>query len=75
MNLSELLEGIYDQEIDERYRSLVVSSICSDSRKIEKDSCFIALKGAQFDGSQFNSFEKGSHTPANTWDSGNLEIK
>ena len=38
------------------------SGICTDSRNIEKDSFFVALKGANFNGNKFalNALEKGA---------------
>lgn len=40
--------------------------ISTDSRRIEPDSVFFALRGASFDGNRFaaDALEKGRHTPS-----------
>lgn len=52
MLLDELLKDIYPTELEDS-RSYPISSICCDSRTAEKDSLFIAMKGAQHDGAAF----------------------
>ena len=53
MLLKELLKDIYRGEIDPRAGQMDISSVSCDSRKVEKDSLFVALKGSRFDGTEF----------------------
>jgi len=62
MNLKQLLENIYDGNIDQSYQDWNISSLSCDSRAIEKNSLFVALSGAQFDGKEFiaQAVDKGA---------------
>lgn len=62
MKLSELIDGIYNGQLEQRFRQMDISSICCDSRKTEKESLFVALKGPTVDGAQFvpEAIEKGA---------------
>jgi len=53
MKLEELLKVIDSKRIGQTYGGIEILSISTDSRRIEKDSLFIALKGATFDGEDF----------------------
>lgn len=51
MQQTELLSVLYDADVfNTKYLTLNVSSIVNDTRKVEDDSCFIAIKGENFDG-------------------------
>jgi len=62
MRLGELLKDIYDGEIQAPYRQWDIPSISSDSRKVQKDSLFIALNGSTFNGADFidEAIDKGA---------------
>ncbi len=53
MKLKALLDGIYSRNIDERFLDWDITAISTDSRKIEPDSIFVALKGRAFNGLDF----------------------
>lgn len=62
MRLNELLTGIYDGEIPQRFKTFDVKTISYDSRIVEKNSLFIALKGTKLNGADFiyDSLKKGA---------------
>lgn len=75
MFLKELLKDIYSGPLPRGNffpRQLAIRGIGSDSRAVEKDSLFVALKGTRHDGAQFidEAIKKGarvvaaSHPPA-----------
>ncbi len=53
MELQELLKDIYLQPLEERYKSVAVSSVDTDSRKVKQGSLFVALQGQRFNGADF----------------------
>lgn len=53
MILEDLLNNIYYKKIDRRHAQLPIQAICCDSRTVEKNSVFIALKGSSFDGNEY----------------------
>ncbi len=53
MRLKELLKGIYEEELEDRFSDFEVSSLCCDSRQVEKNSLFIALEGDKLNGVHF----------------------
>ena len=53
MEVKELISVLSDTQVfGKDYSTLELSSIVNDTRKVEVDSCFIAIKGEQFDGHQ-----------------------
>jgi UDP-N-acetylmuramoyl-L-alanyl-D-glutamate--2,6-diaminopimelate ligase len=62
MNLQQLLEGIYPQELPSLYSQWDISSITNDSRKVEKDGLFIAQSGLKLNGADYipKAIEKGA---------------
>lgn len=62
MKLSELIAGIPVKEKKLGNADIVVSAIQSDSRKIEKGTLFVAVKGATVDGHDYigSAIEKGA---------------
>lgn len=54
MLLKDLLENIVDDVVVKKYQDIDIRSICYDSRSIEKDSMFIALKGSKLNGADFS---------------------
>ncbi|MGE0269177.1 MAG: UDP-N-acetylmuramoyl-L-alanyl-D-glutamate--2,6-diaminopimelate ligase [Candidatus Omnitrophota bacterium] len=53
MTLEELLADIYDGKIDLKSWNRPIKSLSCDSRSVEKDSLFVALKGSSFDGYEY----------------------
>lgn len=53
MRLKDLIDGIYDKTLPEKFRDLEVRSICSDSRKVGPGSLFVAVQGATANGTDF----------------------
>jgi len=53
MRLENLLQNIYEGDIDTHCRDLEISSICCDSRQVKKGSLFITQKGSVYDGADF----------------------
>ncbi|MGO4938668.1 UDP-N-acetylmuramoyl-L-alanyl-D-glutamate--2,6-diaminopimelate ligase [Fundicoccus sp. Sow4_D5] len=53
MEVKELVSVLSDtQVLGKDYSTLELSSIVNDTRKVKENSCFIAIKGEQFDGHQ-----------------------
>lgn len=53
MEVKELISVLFDTQVfGIDYSTLELSSIVNDTRKVEENSCFIAIKGEQFDGHQ-----------------------
>lgn len=53
MEQKELINVLYDGHvINTQYLKTEVSSLVNDTRKVENNSCFIAIKGENFDGHQ-----------------------
>ena len=53
MEVKELISVLSDTRVfGKDYSALELSSIVNDTRKVEENSCFIAIKGEQFDGHQ-----------------------
>lgn len=53
MKLKDLIAGIYAGPLAQHYHDLEVAGISSDSRKVDPNEIFVALRGEQFDGRQF----------------------
>ncbi|MCA9395460.1 MAG: UDP-N-acetylmuramoyl-L-alanyl-D-glutamate--2,6-diaminopimelate ligase [Candidatus Omnitrophica bacterium] len=53
MKLKDLIDGIYAGPLALHYHDLEVAGISSDSRKVDPNEIFVALRGEQFDGRQF----------------------
>ncbi len=53
MTLEEIINNIYDQDINPVYKTWDIESINSDSRKVKRNSLFVALKGSAYDGDDF----------------------
>jgi len=53
MRLRELISDIYDGDVDNSFMDLDINSISCDSRTVQKESLFIALKGLTHDGTEF----------------------
>ncbi len=53
MKLKELLDQIYSNPVDKEYLNWDIQSLSSDSRKVEPNSIFVALKGQSFNGELF----------------------
>jgi len=62
MHLKELLENIYEGKLDPARDYLAIDAINCDSRKVGKNSLFVALKGHQYDGADFidDAIDKGA---------------
>ncbi len=62
MKLADLLKDIYSGAVDGRFFGLEIKSIASDTRKMGKNSLFIAQKGFKFNGAAFiaEAIEKGA---------------
>jgi len=62
MLLHKLLENIYCGSFPDVFKEIDITSICSDSREVQKGSLFIALKGYHVDGISFieDAIEKGA---------------
>ena len=60
MNLSEL--KVPDVKFPKNASDIFISSLSSDSREIQKDTMFAAIKGEKFDGHDFidQAIEKGA---------------
>lgn len=51
MQQKELISVLYDAKVfNKNYLDNTVSTLVNDSRKVEEDSCYIAIKGENFDG-------------------------
>lgn len=51
MKLLDLIEVLFDKEVVGELNSTIdITSIVNDTRKVKKDSCFIAIRGERFDG-------------------------
>lgn len=61
LNLKEIIEAV-DGEILIKNNESFFNKISTDTRKIEKDNLFIALKGGNFNGNDYaiHAFEKGA---------------
>ena len=80
MLLKDLLDNIVSVGEVKKYHDIDIRSICCDSRKIEEDSMFIALKGSKLNGADFSleAISKGasvvvmnkSEMPSKTFDNG-----
>ena len=53
MRLEQLLDGIYNGKMRDDAKQWPVSFLSCDSREIEKDAMYFALKGQTFDGADF----------------------
>lgn len=53
MRLKDLLSGIYDGQLDEKFAAYDISSLSCDSRSVEPQSLFVALSGMRFDGNHY----------------------
>lgn len=53
MRLAELLKGTYAGPLERNYKNLDIEAICSDSRKVKRNSLFVALPGANLNGVHF----------------------
>jgi len=53
MRLDQLLEGIYPDSLGSPYNHWDIRGVCSDSRKVKKDSLFIARDGMSHRGEEF----------------------
>jgi len=60
MHLKELLENIYEGKLDPLQDHPAIDAIYCDSRKVGKNSLFVALKGHQYDGADFPNILKNS---------------
>lgn len=61
LNFKEILEAVSGKVlVDNSYKSF--NKICTDTRKIEKDNIFYALKGENFNGNNYvkDAFKKGA---------------
>ena len=60
MNADNLLKGVECQNFCDK--KIKVSDIAYDSRKVKQNSCFVALKGNDFDGHNYisDAIEKGA---------------
>ncbi|HBG60863.1 MAG: UDP-N-acetylmuramoyl-L-alanyl-D-glutamate--2,6-diaminopimelate ligase [Omnitrophica WOR_2 bacterium RIFOXYB2_FULL_38_16] len=80
MLLKDLLKDIVDIDVLNKYQDIEIRSVCCDTRNIEEDSMFIALKGSKYDGADYSleAVAKGasvvvmnkSTMPSKTFDSG-----
>ncbi|MBN1870729.1 MAG: UDP-N-acetylmuramoyl-L-alanyl-D-glutamate--2,6-diaminopimelate ligase [Candidatus Omnitrophica bacterium] len=70
MTLSELLAGIYDGEIDPRFKETEIFSISCDSRKVMMGGLFVALQGFAQNGADFieAAIGKGAYAVATSAD-------
>ena len=61
LSLDEIVKAI-DGKIVINKENLIFNEVCTDTRKIEKDNLFIALKGANFNGNDYANMaiEKGA---------------
>lgn len=61
LSLDEIVKAI-DGKIVINKENLIFNEVCTDTRKIEKDNLFIALKGANFNGNDYANvaIEKGA---------------
>lgn len=61
LNLTEIVEAVKGEVLIKNNEG-VFNKISTDTRKIEKDNLFIALKGGNFNGNEYvvNAFEKGA---------------
>ncbi|MDO8550618.1 MAG: UDP-N-acetylmuramoyl-L-alanyl-D-glutamate--2,6-diaminopimelate ligase [Ignavibacteria bacterium] len=62
MQLTELLNSIHAIQVAGDIQRKDVSSICYDSRKVKKNSVFVAIKGFNYDGHRFipDAINKGA---------------
>ena len=62
MQLSELINGIFNKPLPDLYRDREILSISCDSREEQKDGLFVALAGAKFNGNNFikDAINKGA---------------
>jgi UDP-N-acetylmuramoyl-L-alanyl-D-glutamate--2,6-diaminopimelate ligase len=77
MKLTELLDGIYAGEIEERFKQTKILSVFGDSRKVMMGGFFVALKGQAYDGADFieAAVTKGAYAVATTGDIQQLQKK
>ncbi|KFZ42998.1 UDP-N-acetylmuramoyl-tripeptide--D-alanyl-D-alanine ligase [Anoxybacillus flavithermus] len=61
-SLADIQTMIPGSMIDERYASVMIHGVSTDTRTIERESLYVPLKGATFNGHQFvkEAFEKGA---------------
>ncbi len=66
MRLGELLKDIYRDVQNISYLNWDIQAISCDSRRVEKDSLFVALKGTSLDGASFieSAIDKGARVIA-----------
>ncbi len=63
MTLEEIILAVKGQLLGQEIRDIFISSVSTDTRKIEENSLFIALKGDNFNGNEFlnAAIEKGAN--------------
>ncbi|KIQ95411.1 UDP-N-acetylmuramoyl-tripeptide--D-alanyl-D-alanine ligase [Anoxybacillus thermarum] len=61
-SLADIQKMIPGSTIDERFSSVVIHGVSTDTRTIERGNLYVPLKGATFNGHQFvmQAFEKGA---------------
>lgn len=55
MRLETLLQGVTHQEADDALLAVEISDLTNDSRKVQQNHLYVAIRGSQLDGHQFAS--------------------
>jgi len=60
--LGELLDGLVDEQTIHPHHARVVSGVFDDSRRVQPDGIFVALRGSEVDGRRFvgDALHKGA---------------
>ncbi len=76
MRLKELLSGSYDGRLNEIFSDYEISALSCDSRSVEKQSLFVALPGAKFNGQDFirDAVAKGAVAVVSTNPAADLDL-